>query len=78
MTTTIKKEDAQVITTGIEALKKELSALEGEIDLIFCPLKDCPTHTDKTMNDSIMAESSSENNEINNPKKNNEKIKKTK
>ncbi|GFX20060.1 PRE_C2HC domain-containing protein [Trichonephila clavipes] len=71
----IKKEDTQVITDGIEALKKELSALEGEIELIFCPLKDCPTHTNKTMNDSTMAESSSEKNEINNPKKNNEKIK---
>ncbi|GFX31190.1 uncharacterized protein TNCV_2026911 [Trichonephila clavipes] len=75
ITTTIKKEEAQVITTGIEAMKKELSALEGEVDLIFCPLKDCPTHTDKTVNDSTMAESSSENNEINNPKKSNEKVK---
>ncbi|GFU55882.1 nucleic-acid-binding protein from transposon X-element [Trichonephila clavipes] len=55
-------------------MKKERSTVEGEIDLIFCPLKDCPTHTDKTVNDSIMAEWSSENNEINNPKKNNEKI----
>ncbi|GFS89779.1 hypothetical protein TNCV_969571 [Trichonephila clavipes] len=69
----MSKEDAQAITTGIEAMKKERSTVEGEIGLIFCPLKDCPTHTDKTMNDSIMAESSSENNEINNPKQDNEK-----
>ncbi|GFW25867.1 uncharacterized protein TNCV_3832631 [Trichonephila clavipes] len=73
-TMTFKKEDAQVVTAGIEALKKELSALEGEIELIFCPLKDCPTHTEKTMNDSTMAESSSKNKEFNNPKKINEKI----
>ncbi|GFU36214.1 uncharacterized protein TNCV_1232821 [Trichonephila clavipes] len=71
----MRKEDAQAITTGIEAMKKERSTVEGEIGLIFCPLKDCPTHTDKTMHDSIIAESSSENNEINNPKQDNEKIK---
>ncbi|GFX50296.1 hypothetical protein TNCV_338311 [Trichonephila clavipes] len=55
----ISKEDAQAIKTRIEAMKKERSTVEGEIDLIFCPLKDCPTHTDKTVNDSIMAEWSS-------------------
>ncbi|GFS64374.1 uncharacterized protein TNCV_3955581 [Trichonephila clavipes] len=62
------QKDAQAMTTGLEAMK--------ELDLIFCPVKDCPTHTDKTKNDSIMAESSSKINEANNPKQNNkEKIK---
>ncbi|GFT54886.1 uncharacterized protein TNCV_4888441 [Trichonephila clavipes] len=69
------------------SMKKELKfTIEGRITCLEHMLgmtttikkedaQDCPTYTDKTMNDSTMAESSSENNEINNPKKNNEKIK---
>ncbi|GFU48434.1 nucleic-acid-binding protein from transposon X-element [Trichonephila clavipes] len=68
-------EDIQTMTTGLEALRKELSTVMGEITLIFCPVKNCPYHTNGTKNDSTMAESSNENNETNNPKKNNEKVK---
>ncbi|GFY29820.1 uncharacterized protein TNCV_1813941 [Trichonephila clavipes] len=68
-------EDIQAITTELEAMRKELSTVLGEIALIFCPVKKCPSHTNGTQNDSTMAESSIKINEANNPKQNNEKIK---
>ncbi|GFT29483.1 PRE_C2HC domain-containing protein [Trichonephila clavipes] len=64
------QEEAQAITTGLEAMRKELSTVIGEIALIFCPVKDCSTHTDKTKNDSIMVESSSKINDNNSTEQN--------
>ncbi|GFX72221.1 uncharacterized protein TNCV_4551431 [Trichonephila clavipes] len=66
----MSQEDAQEVTAGLEAKKKELPTLLGEIALIFCPVKDCPTHTNQTKNDSDMAKSNRKINEANNPKQN--------
>ncbi|GFU98686.1 uncharacterized protein TNCV_1765101 [Trichonephila clavipes] len=67
------QEQTQMITKGLEAMKKELSAILGEIALIFCPVVDCPTHTNsKTQSDSVMAGSDGKINDNNsNPKQNN-------
>ncbi|GFT80826.1 uncharacterized protein TNCV_2714611 [Trichonephila clavipes] len=66
----MSQEETQAITTELEAMKKELSAVLGEIALIFCPVKDCPIHTNRTKSDSAMAESNRKINETNNPKQN--------
>ncbi|GFS88777.1 uncharacterized protein TNCV_4816691 [Trichonephila clavipes] len=58
-------EDIQKITTGLEAMRKELSTVLGEIPLIICPVKNCPTHNNGTKNDKYVAESSSKCNENN-------------
>ncbi|GFU53933.1 nucleic-acid-binding protein from transposon X-element [Trichonephila clavipes] len=73
----LSQEDTQKLATGLEALRKELSTVLGAILLIICPIKDCPTHTNKTQYDSTMAESRIKTNEANNPKRNNEKIKRS-
>ncbi|GFV21811.1 uncharacterized protein TNCV_4524981 [Trichonephila clavipes] len=50
---------------------KELPTVLGEIALIFCPVKDCPTHTNRTQSDSAMAESNGKSNDTNlKPKQN--------
>ncbi|GFT29325.1 uncharacterized protein TNCV_756911 [Trichonephila clavipes] len=66
----MSQEETQEITNGLEAMKKELPTVLGEIALIFCPVKDCPTGTNRTKNDSDMAESNRKINEANNPKQN--------
>ncbi|GFS76250.1 nucleic-acid-binding protein from transposon X-element [Trichonephila clavipes] len=63
-------EDIQAMTTGLEAFRKELSTVLGEITLIFCPVKNCPSHTNGTMNDSYVAESSSKINDNNSTEQN--------
>ncbi|GFX63429.1 uncharacterized protein TNCV_3620321 [Trichonephila clavipes] len=69
---TMGQEEIQTITNGLEAMKMELSAVLGEIALIFCPVVDCPTHTNRTQSDSAMDESDGKINENNsNPKQNN-------
>ncbi|GFU02615.1 uncharacterized protein TNCV_3755291 [Trichonephila clavipes] len=69
---TMGQEETQTITNGLEAMKKELSAVLGEIALYFCPVVDCPIHTNRTQSDSVMAESDGKINENNsNPKQNN-------
>ncbi|GFX67379.1 uncharacterized protein TNCV_720431 [Trichonephila clavipes] len=70
---TMGQEETQTIMNGLEAMKKELSAILGEIALIFCPVVDCPTHTNsKTQSDSAMAGSDGKTNDNNsNPKQNN-------
>ncbi|GFX01707.1 uncharacterized protein TNCV_4279871 [Trichonephila clavipes] len=60
---TLSLEDIQKITTGLEAMRKELSTVLGEIPLIICPVKNCPTHINGTKNDSYVAESSSKIND---------------
>ncbi|GFX72226.1 uncharacterized protein TNCV_4551481 [Trichonephila clavipes] len=52
-------------------MRKELSTVLGEIALIFCPVKDCPTHTNGTKNDSYVAESNSKINDNNSTEQNN-------
>ncbi|GFS79326.1 uncharacterized protein TNCV_3650201 [Trichonephila clavipes] len=65
-------EDIQAITTELEAMKKELPTVLGEIALIFCPVKDCPTHTNRTQSDSAMTKSNGKSKDINlKPKQNN-------
>ncbi|GFT19658.1 uncharacterized protein TNCV_2535211 [Trichonephila clavipes] len=59
----MSQEETQTITNGLEALRKELSIVLGEIPLIFCPIKNCPTYTNGTKNDSYVAESSSKIND---------------
>ncbi|GFX32530.1 uncharacterized protein TNCV_3704041 [Trichonephila clavipes] len=59
----LSQEDTQKLTTGLEAMRKELSTVLGEITLIFCPIKNCPSHTNGTKNDSYVAESSSKIND---------------
>ncbi|GFU36300.1 uncharacterized protein TNCV_559361 [Trichonephila clavipes] len=63
-------EDIQAMTTGLEAMRKELSTVLGEIALIFCPIKNCPSHTNGTKNDSYVAESSSKINDNNSTEQN--------
>ncbi|GFX38874.1 uncharacterized protein TNCV_4753501 [Trichonephila clavipes] len=63
-------EDIQAMTTGLKALRKELSTVMGEIALIFCPVKNCPFHTNGTKNDSYVAESSSKSNDNNSTEQN--------
>ncbi|GFU02658.1 uncharacterized protein TNCV_2893131 [Trichonephila clavipes] len=58
---TMGQEETQTITNGLEAMKKELSAVLGEIALYFCPVVDCPIHTNRTQSDSVMAESDGKN-----------------
>ncbi|GFV51291.1 PRE_C2HC domain-containing protein [Trichonephila clavipes] len=68
----MSQEETQAITTGLEAMRKELSTVLGEIALIFCPVKDCPTHTNRTQSDSAMAETNEKSNDNNlKPKQNN-------
>ncbi|GFU09605.1 uncharacterized protein TNCV_2508131 [Trichonephila clavipes] len=69
---TLSLEDIQKITTGLEAMRKELSTVLGEIPLIICPVKNCPTHTNGTKNDSYVAESSSKFNDNNSNEQNND------
>ncbi|GFX52595.1 putative RNA-directed DNA polymerase from transposon X-element [Trichonephila clavipes] len=59
----------------LEAMKKELSTTLGEIALIFCPIVDCPSHTNsKIQSDSVMAEPDAKINDNKlNPKPNNDK-----
>ncbi|GFX13691.1 uncharacterized protein TNCV_1922041 [Trichonephila clavipes] len=64
------QEETQAITTGLEAMKKELSTVLGEIALIFRPVKDCPTHTNRTKNDNNVAESNSKINDNNSTEQN--------
>ncbi|GFV46169.1 uncharacterized protein TNCV_3420951 [Trichonephila clavipes] len=65
------QEATQAITAGLEAMRKDLSALLGEIALIFCPVIDCPTHTNRTQSDSVMVESNGKSNDTNlKPKQN--------
>ncbi|GFW19599.1 nucleic-acid-binding protein from transposon X-element [Trichonephila clavipes] len=72
----ISQAEIQASATGLEQMKKELPIVLGGLASIFCPVKDCPSHTNRTKNDSDMAESSSKINEANNPKQNSkEKIK---
>ncbi|GFW55115.1 uncharacterized protein TNCV_262131 [Trichonephila clavipes] len=75
---TTSLENTQRITTGLEAMRKELSTVLGEIPLIICPVKNCPTHKNNgTKNDNYVAESSKCNdnssNEQNNDSHNNKK-----
>ncbi|GFX89952.1 nucleic-acid-binding protein from transposon X-element [Trichonephila clavipes] len=63
-------EDIQAMTTELEAMKKERSTVLGEIALIFCPVKNCPSHTNGTKNDSYVAESSSKTNDNNSTEQN--------
>ncbi|GFX52778.1 uncharacterized protein TNCV_3719681 [Trichonephila clavipes] len=67
----MSQEETQAITTGLEAMRKELSTVLGEIALIFCPVKDCPTHTNGTKNDNYVAESNSKINDNNSTEQNN-------
>ncbi|GFW31074.1 hypothetical protein TNCV_4523431 [Trichonephila clavipes] len=68
----MSQEETQAITTGLEAMRKELSTVLGEIALIFCPVKDCPTHTNRIQSDSAMAETNEKSNDNNlKPKQNN-------
>ncbi|GFT04857.1 uncharacterized protein TNCV_2849911 [Trichonephila clavipes] len=66
----MSQEDSQKLTTGLEAMRKELSTVLGEIALIFCPIKNCPSHTNGTKNDSYVAESSSKINDNNSTEQN--------
>ncbi|GFU57887.1 nucleic-acid-binding protein from transposon X-element [Trichonephila clavipes] len=59
----LSQEDTQKLTTGLEAMRKELSTVLGELTLIFCPIKNCPSHTNGTKNDSYVAEASSKIND---------------
>ncbi|GFX96736.1 uncharacterized protein TNCV_1647711 [Trichonephila clavipes] len=69
--THLGEEEIQAISNGLEAMKMELSAVLGEIALNFCPVIDCPTHTNRTQSDSVMAESNGKINDTNsNPKQN--------
>ncbi|GFX37026.1 uncharacterized protein TNCV_1175261 [Trichonephila clavipes] len=63
-------EGIQAMTTGLEALRKQLSTVLGEIALIFCPVKNCPSHTNGTKNDSYVAELSSKINDNNSTEQN--------
>ncbi|GFV13842.1 uncharacterized protein TNCV_3060941 [Trichonephila clavipes] len=65
-------EDIQMMITGLEALKKELSTVMGEIALIFCPVKNCPFHTNGTKNDNYVAKSNTKNNDNNSTEQNND------
>ncbi|PRD35549.1 UNVERIFIED_CONTAM: hypothetical protein NCL1_11270 [Trichonephila clavipes] len=69
------QESTQIIKDGLEAMKKELSTTLGEIALIFCPIVDCPSHTNsQTQSDSVMAESDEKINDNKlNPKPSNDK-----
>ncbi|GFT31528.1 uncharacterized protein TNCV_609261 [Trichonephila clavipes] len=44
----------------------------GEIPLIICPVKNCPTHTNGTKNDSYVAKSNTKNNDNNSTEQNND------
>ncbi|GFX64573.1 uncharacterized protein TNCV_2688471 [Trichonephila clavipes] len=59
----MSQEETQAITTGLEAMKKNLPTVLGQIALIFCPVKDCPTHTNRTQSDSAMTESNGKSND---------------
>ncbi|GFW19574.1 nucleic-acid-binding protein from transposon X-element [Trichonephila clavipes] len=73
------QEQTEKIQDGLEARKKELSTLVSEIVLIFCPIVDCPSHSNyKSQSDSIMAKPDIKpNHKKLKPKKNNDKIQDT-
>ncbi|GFW34851.1 uncharacterized protein TNCV_2698311 [Trichonephila clavipes] len=68
----LSQEDTQKLATGLEAMRKELSTVLGEIPLIICPVKNCPTHTNGTKNDSYVAKSNTKNNDNNSTEQNND------
>ncbi|GFX34159.1 uncharacterized protein TNCV_2071961 [Trichonephila clavipes] len=71
------QESTQMIKDGMEVMKKKLATTLEEIALIFCPIPNCPTHTNQTkQSDGVVTESgakSTENEKKNNPKLGNDK-----
>ncbi|GFX92671.1 uncharacterized protein TNCV_4087761 [Trichonephila clavipes] len=66
----MSQEETQATTTRLETMRKELFTVLGEIALIFCPVKDCPTHTNSTQNNSVVAKSNGKSNDNNSTKQN--------